>query len=504
MADTNAKIVAWANANPPKYNQYTQYARQKAKPQVPVPPQVDMPCHVCGDTAKTQGEEQVDAWIKQVEEPEVTYGKALADMSRQITIFRAFGNQLSPEAQKALSPYEDEKGFLDDLGKLADRLFNGKAFPMAEKYHNEPRMAYAGIRLLAETSRSAALVQGWSTTNTRADEVINLIREWVQSITNKIDSDVLSGHQYNLCPVYASLLRQVELLGGPATDMDQYMKTVQKLQDLMKFNVNLNLKVTMTGDDGSHLYATWEGKAKLKLNLDLTNSCYTPQWENGGKMAISVTQWDMLGMEHPSGQPPKPVPVTLSSPHSYNVTLQNPQLDLCDPQPILQIPLTNINVPQEMITAEGQTKPSGFLQPFLGSIVGVNEVNNSEANSLSGGAAPMPGSGSSPSPGSGNPSSMDKARAQIEAHKGDVGWIMSPEGQAAIANVQKAAMAQVQGKVASAGVVLTKNNDLKQLTSSLQSAHLPWTNGNAEPVNKTLHVTKDSKTMVLTITVDQK
>ena len=138
----------------------------------------------------------------------------------------------------------------------------------------------------------------------------------------------------------------MELLGGPATNMDQYMQTIQKLQDLMKFNVNLNLKVTMTADDGAHLYATWVGKAKLKLDLDFANSCYTPHWENGGKMAVSVTQWDMLGIEHLSDGETKRVPVTLSSPHQYDATLQNPQLNLCDPQPILQIPLLNINVPQ--------------------------------------------------------------------------------------------------------------------------------------------------------------
>jgi hypothetical protein len=209
-------------------------------------------------------------------------------------------------------------------------------------------------------------------------------------------------------------------------------------------------------------------------------------------------------MTHPSGEQPVPVPVTLSSPHQYDITIQNPQLDLCDPQPILQIPLASVNVPQEMVTAEGQTKPSGFLKTFLGAVSDLNEINKAEANELTGGAAPMPGSGASWSQGSGNSSSMDKARAQIEAHKGDVSWIMSPEGQAAIANVQKAAMAQVQSRVAAAGVVLPKSNNLTQLTSSLQSAHLPWTNGNAEPVNKTLHVTRDSKNIVLTITVDQK
>ena len=500
VADVNAKIVAWANANLPKYNEYIQYARQKAKPQVPVPPQVDPPCHLCGDNAKTQGEVQVDAWLKQTEEPEGTYMKELAAMAHEVAIDRALGSQLSPAAAKALNQFESDSEFLEDIHRLADRLYNGKAVPMAEKYDKDPKRAYAGIRLLLETNRQLMLTGSKSGDDQQA---IELAKTWVQSITSKIDSDVLSGHQYNLCPVYAALYRQVELLGGPSTDMDQYMKTIQKLQDLMKFNVNLNLKVTMNGDDGSHLYATWEGKAKVKLDLDFANSCYTPKWENGGKMAVNVTQWDMLGMTHPSGGGNVPVPAALSSPHQYNVTILNPpQLNLCDPQPILQLPLMSISVPQEMVTAEGRTEPSGFFQPFLGAIIGPNEVNKSEANALTGGAAPMPGSGPSSS-GAGNSSSMDRARAQIEAHKGDVGWIMSPEGQAAIANVQKAAMAQVQGRVASAGVVLPKNNNLTQLTSSLQSAHLPWTNGQAEPVNKTLHATKDKKNMVLTITVDQ-
>lgn len=84
MADVNGKIVVWANSNLAKYSRYTQYARQKAKSPVRVPPKVDPPCHVCGDTAKTQGEE-VDAWLKEVEEPESSYARALADMAHQLT-----------------------------------------------------------------------------------------------------------------------------------------------------------------------------------------------------------------------------------------------------------------------------------------------------------------------------------------------------------------------------------------------------------------------------------
>jgi hypothetical protein len=37
----------------------------------------------------------------------------------------------------------------------------------------------------------------------------------------------------------------------------------------------------------------------------------------------------------------------------------------------------------------------------------------------------------------------------------------------------------------------------------MTSAHVPWTNGQAQPVNKTLHVKKDTADITLTISVQQ-
>jgi len=497
-SDASTAIVAWANANIGKYNQYIQYARQKAKPQVPVPPEVDPPCHLCGDNAKTQGEQQVDAWLKQTEEPEATYMKGLAAMSRQVTLDRALGNQLSSAAQKALSQFEDENAFMEDIGKLASRLLDGKAIPMAEKHDKEPRRAYAGIRLLLETAREAAITKGNKSAD---DEALGLVKTWTESITEKIDKDVVNGHMYNLCPVYAELYRQVELLGGPETNIEQFQKTIAKMQDLLKFNVTLNLKVTTNDEDGGHLYATWVGKAKLRLNLDLAKSCYTPQWESSGVMSVNVTQFDMLSIVRDGNGNKERVPATLVSPHQYSVTVQKPQLDLCDPQPIFQVPLADLMVPQEKVMVKGTVEPTGLLLPFLAAVVDANEFNRPEANQLTGGAAPMPGSGVPQA--STDSTNMDAAKAEIQAHQTDTAWLMSPAGQAAIARVQKAALAQAKSKMAGAGVVVPQANTFSQLTSSLVSAHLPWTNGNPDPVNKTLHVKKDSKDIELTVTVDQ-
>jgi hypothetical protein len=58
-AAVSAKVIAWANQNIGPYNTYHSFAQHRQHPQVPVPPMVDPPCHVCGDTTQTPGETQV-------------------------------------------------------------------------------------------------------------------------------------------------------------------------------------------------------------------------------------------------------------------------------------------------------------------------------------------------------------------------------------------------------------------------------------------------------------
>jgi len=468
---------------------------------------VDPPCHQCGDTTQTQGEAQVAAWVQQSQEPEFTYIKGLLAMDRQIQqMGGASSNLLTPAAQKALSQFDDDPAFLSDAGTLEDRLLNGKAIPMAEKYDKEPRQAYAGITLLLAVSRNAALVQAGSGSKPDQALVMDLANTWEQSIANKIDSDVVGGHKYNLCPVYGEIIRTVTLLSGQGPDMEQYAKMLNKLQNLVKFNVNMSLKVDVTGNDGSHMHATWTGKAGLKLNLDLANSCYTPLFENGGRMAVNVTRWDLITVESQPGGSKMEIPAQLTSSHAYNVNLGPPQLNVCDPQPIFQIPLANLIVPQEEITAEGHSTSSSFLAPFLTSVVEANEVNSAEANAVTGQAPSLPGaspsSQSSPSSNSGS-AAMDQAKQLVESHQGDANWLMSPAGQAAIANLQKQALQTAQAQMSSAGMVLPKPSSLAQLTQSMTSAHLPWTNGAVQPVSKTLHVKKDTADLELTVSVQQ-
>lgn len=505
-AAVSAKVIAWANQNIGPYHQYHTFAQQRHSPQVPVPPMVDPPCHLCGDTTQTQGEAQVAAWVKQSEEPENTYITGLLAMDKYIQLLGGSGSDiLTPAAQKALGQFEDDAGFLSDAASIAAELMNGKAVPMAQKYDKEPKQAYAGITFLLAASKEEQLL-GRDEDHSEENQALQMAEQWEQSISDKIESDVVAGHKYNLCPVYAEIVRNVQLLGGSEPqDMDKYIQMLKKLQDLVKFNVNLDLKVMIDGNDGSHMHADWTGKAKLTLNLDLANSCYTPVFDNSAKMAINVSNWDMLAVSTKPDGTQERTPVELTSSHSYNGTLGAPQLNLCDPQPLFQFPIPS-SIPQETIMAKGHTSNTTLFGSFMGAVVGTNEINSKATNAVTGQTPSLPGGGppssSSGSSGSGS-SAMDQDKQAMDSHKGDVSWLMSPAGQAVIADMQKQVLQQAQSKMAAGGVVVPNATSFAQLGQSLSSAHLPWTNGQTQPVSKTLHVKKDTTDITLTISVQQ-
>jgi len=500
----SAEVIFWATSNIKKLNADLDWANHAPKSPAPVPPVVDFPCHLCGDNTPTQGEAQVAAWVTASENPEVAKAAELTAIAHQAGLYQQLpAGTLTPAAEKALGQF-NESAINQALAAIGNRLMQ-KSYEMAKSYDKNSKMAYAGIMFLLKAGRDGILLVAFQSGSSQSDsQTMQYVSTWTASIVDDIETKVLSGHQYNLCPVYAELYRDTELLGGPSTNMDQFQKTIEKMDKLMTFNVNMNLKVTTVGSDGSHLNATWTGKAKMKLDLDLGHSCYTPKWENGGQMSVNVASWDMVSIDHQANGGTRQIPVTLSSSHQYMATIkQPPQVTLCDPQPLFQAPLAGMTVPQEEVTALGHTQKTTLLLSFLSSVIAANEVNSSATNAVTGGAPSVPGAASSSSSSSSSTAAMDQDKAQIEAHKSDVGWLMGPAGQAVIADMQKRALAQAQGSMASAGVVVPQANNFSQLSSSMNSVHLNWTNGQAEPVNQTIHVTKDGATWDLTVTVQQ-
>jgi len=494
-AALSAKVLQWASANLGKYQEAINFARHAPPPQPPVPPEVDPPCHVCGDDSKTQGETQVKAWADASENPEIKYSKILVSIDKDLTPLKALpGDTLSRTAEKALWPFIQDD-IHEALGKLGTRLLD-KADKMGRQYHREPKRAYAGIFFLIQASHDGMMLQAFQNgggDNNADNQNLEWAREWTQSIMDEIDQKVVSGHQYNLCPVYAEIYRQVSLLGSSEPDVNRFLQTAQKLQDQLKFKISTKLDADVTEDDGSHFKATWESKAGLTLKLDINNSCYTPQFDNNGQMSVSVTSWDARSTKGP---------ISLTSPHQFTATLGEPQLNLCDPHAVFQLPLGNVSgVPQEVITADGYSSKVAFFVPFMAAIVNAHEVNSGPTNELTGTSPSSQGAGSDSD--SSGASSLDSLKAQIDAHRGDMNWIMSAEGKAVVAQMQQQAFNMAKGKMASAGVVAPNANNISQLTQSLSSAHLTWTNGQVRPVSQTLHVEKGSAKFTMSVTVQQ-
>ena len=537
-AALSAKVIAWANANLASYKQAIDYAKHGPPPQVPVPPLIDPPCRSCdAASTPTQDEERVAAWITQSEAPEAGYLATLTSMGKQVANMNGLGTGvLTPAAQKAAAQFSSDD-LQDALERLSDRQLTGKAIPMARKYDSEPKRAYAGISFLIKEAKDAARIH--DSNYQGGDSVISLATTWQQSIAKTIDNDVVAGHKYNLCPVYGTVYKELELLGGSGINMDSVLAMLQKLQDLLTFNVKMKLDVSSHVKNGTSLDVTWTGKAKLKLKLNASGSttCYSPEIEGGRQIAMTVDSFQMVS--DTDG------PVELTSARAFNMPIGFTQLNLCDQQPLLQLPLASGAIPGETLTAKGQAMQTRLLQTYLSAVVQANHTNkpkinamtgkspqaSSEAGSADGSAlAPlMPAADNEPLtplvPSSSYPSNdtpndpiknamqdvdnkqqdaeIKSALAQVAAHRGDSSWMMSAEGQAAIANLQKLVMAKVQAKLAGAGVVVPKSNNMVDLANAVYSAQLPWANGSAQPVNELLKVHKDQLEIYLTITVQQ-
>ena len=502
----SAEILFWAASNLKMLNADEDLARHMGRAQGPMPPEVDPPCHVCGDTTQTQGEAQVSNWVTQSENPEIAKANELIAIAKKAAEYQALDpNSLTPQAKAALAPFGQD-GINQSLGLLGNHLLQ-KSYDTAQKYDKNAKMAYAGIQFLLKAAKDGIMLRAFGSggASVQADnESIEYAKTWTQAVLDDINNKVLSGHQYNLCPVYAELARQIQLLGGAEVDMNQFMQTINKLQDELKFDVNTKLDVSVNTADGSHQKVTWTGKAKMTLQLDLGNSCYTPAFDNGGQISVNVTNWDWVVVSKNSDGSTSSTPVTLKSSHSFTGKLEAPQLNLCDPQPLFQIALASISgMPQEVIEAKGQAQKTTLFASYLSAVIATNEVNSSATNAVTGGSPSLPGQAAPSSPSASQTQAMNDAEQVLKAHQNDAAWLMSAQGQAAIAKIQQAALGMMQGKVASAGVVVPQANNFQQLQSSMTSAHLHWTNGQAQPVSQSLHVTKDGATFTLTVTVQQ-
>ena len=630
MAAVSAAIVAWGQSINSSYAQAMGASRVPVAG-VPVPPQIDVPCTQCGQqTVVLTGQQQVDAWVNQSLQPEDRYMTTLmaiwkkAEANQELDI-----NQLTPTAQAVVYQYNPAL-IREGINRLAKNLVEGKAIPMAKQYMNDPRRAYPGILFLLAVTKRATLMD---VDAAGVQQCLDLATQWQKTVVDRIDRDIREGHQYNLCPSYLVLLRQLALLGAevPGFTEAELKEKVKEWQKLLYFDVVLNLHVKGQSAKGS-MNADWEGKARLRVTLDEMGTCYKPEMVNGGAMEMSMNSYDFVWTQHDQDGD---VEIHYKGPNSFKLPMTLIQLDLCDPQPVLQLPLAGNNPPVETYEGKGKTFQNALFGGFMGMVVQANHTNTVTTNRATGksypnspaGAQTTLGTGSAGSSGAasngagqgngmsqvagagdvsnqagappaqpangasgsnsgatgqdveamnpadvadqirdlqteinshlgdtawvqseegratlakyrnlvraakkwgdengGNRSSGNSAqsgsnsnsqglfagdpqvqslRAQINAHKGDAGWMMSAEGKAAIDKLQQLTQAKLAAKLADKGIVVPKEGNLLSLASAVMSTQLTWTNGQAVPVNQTLKAQKDGNLIELKVKVTQ-
>jgi hypothetical protein len=495
----SARVVQWAAQNSPRYRNYMALAKSNARAEVPIPPEVDPPCNACDDPdTKPESTSFVETWMKQAMEPESSAIQGLIQLDHELQNMGipADKSSLTPSARTALSEFSVDD-MEDSAVRLSSRLVGDKAIPMGEKYDTEPKRAYAGTQFLLAASRNQSMVQGLKKSPDRSHEgiILSLVARWFQSISDTMDREIVNGHAYNLCPVYVDIIREVQLAGGPSADLARLRAVLDKMDKLLTFQVRMQLHAEGHGDDGGKMNISWTLQSLLHLKVDQQRSCYTPEFINGGKTSVRV---EFFQLETAKGDR-----VQLTSPREFEAELEAPKLSLCARNPVLQIPFKSSGFPPEQLTTHGYSSSGALLSSSLLAVATTNNMNTQKANAASGRSGTGPATADPHAESSDGQQQVEKMKAVLQAHAGDPQWLMSPEGQGVIAQMQSAATGMMRGRVASLNNAAANATSMSDMAAAFQSAQLPWHNGGAQPVSETLQVDHGSASFTLEVHVEQ-
>jgi hypothetical protein len=311
-----------------------------------------------------------------------------------------------------------------------------------------------------------------------------------------------------LCPVYAGIFRNLELLGGSSTDMDAFAKAIQKMDDQLHFDIDMELHGTTPNTGAGSYDITWKIKSTLYLDIN-SKGCYTPKLDNNNNLQVSVENFSM----NANG-----AQATLVSPHQFTAPVGFITLNWCDQNPKLALHFTSFGPGDEVEVKGGRGKTVLFSGTFGGTVNApiVNSFGGSSGSGAGGGgngsgssgnqqSSSGGGAGPSPSPSPTAKSTTNAAlkqklqalTAEIQAHKGDTAWLLGPQGQAAIAQIQTLATQEAQSAQAAAGP------GVAAAISNVDVLVLTWNNGTTDPVDQEFRISSHGAVNTLHVTVKQ-
>ncbi len=304
-----------------RYQEIEQWIKEhgKSRPEVPVPPKLSWPCKACGEGAEgpSQSETAANEFVDKASEPERGMARDLLRIKRDVEL--AGNDPAIPPALRGLT-FEGAKW-------LRDRVLHGKADPMARKYGTVPEMAYAGIKFVLVAKRAREELGTDAYEGTSMAELAN----WVKRIEDRIDTDIYEGHQYNLCPNYLAISREIRLLGEESgVNLAELEQTVRKMDDFLHFDLEMDWESEAedTSGGGGVIRIRWRAKGLFHLKMEIAHACFTPELVPEQQVQVDLLEYVMKD---------KQVAAKYEGPWHYGVPVQSLKLTLCDQRPQLAL-----------------------------------------------------------------------------------------------------------------------------------------------------------------------
>jgi hypothetical protein len=434
---------------------------QRQPPGVPVPPKLAAPCHQCDDNndQPSESEQLADAWIEQSTEPEATKIKTLLAVGHDWATVTGGSNALPEWAPTCIAHFSESEA-MNNAFLLVDRLYAGKALPMAQQYKSDPERAYAGIRFLLAVARQRALLGGAST-----DEDLALAGEWVSNAIDQGQRQMFQEHKYQLCPTYLALFRKLgELTGDSRVNIDEYIRLARRMQEFMHFKVELDFDGQGAQPDAGYFKTRWRGTADLELELHPAQGCYTPKLAPDNALHVSVLSYE--------GQDQDGNAVSYVGPHDFTLPVSSIKLNLCGQQPQVELKLERFGPEVENIIVDGHPGSQHLLEDLFHSLLTLNLIHDSGLDQAQSRAAA-------------NQDRIQALQNKVRAHQGDQNWFFSPEGQRTIQEMNQVT-SDVMGNAAA-----TLGGGAGSLTDPHPGITWPWVNGRINPVDDNKDQSRD-------------
>jgi hypothetical protein len=441
-------------------------AHKGQKPDLPPPPPTVPDCSECGrEGHHTPNQDKIDAYIKKVGEPEMTYVSQLLNIEHQMYVI--FGSPVDitrvPNNLGYCAFYLDGKRMDDDVRWLMDRVLLQKVIPSVEKYQGVREDILALFQLIPYYCKAYAGIVGYEHGNVGGvagyqslddDRYKNLERasdkegDLFKTYYDYFIRQLYEKYQYSLYPSLMDISRQLLLMGyhNDKLENDVYGYINQGIS-FMHFKMKIEFEET---GPLYHYKLKGEKIVRCKLLPDTVNTCYSFEPEDGKGFPLKL---DDISIQYPQ------VTVDYTGPKEVENAFII-RMNLCEGSPVFHLVFTEfglqgtivIHSPAGDVTSGTPFHPGGYFMPDLATAEDRKDQQEKYA--------------------AGFKANMDKYKSAMmdwAAHRGDKNYATTPQGKKDMALIMQFQnqtgmktpfLNGVQGIQTSAGALPTGNNKL--------------------------------------------